>query len=262
MQHPLSPTWLGVENGAKNCWCWALTEKNAMKDSRGPWREWETDGYGVVQWSSERCDGTRRQGRMSPGRQRWGFRAWDGSALKNTGMPPLPACAPLPLKLQFSPSSVVYTLHLMSLFPHPLLSVPSSLNFIIISPPLCLLFSYLMCIPFWYIQKSHLFFPFSTFSVSETRNYKDPLTSCRILAFRRNEVQRLTLFASLSFVVTLECLEHKWLPHISFQPFLRSRLFCSLTYCESAAGPRGFTRLVRLRKWAGMRLSEVAAGVV
>lgn len=100
-------------------------EKNAMKDSRGPWREWETDGYGVVQWSSERCDGTRRQGRMSPGRQPWGCRAWDGSALKNTSVPPLPACAPLPLKLLFSPSSVVYSLHLISLFPRPLLSVPS-----------------------------------------------------------------------------------------------------------------------------------------
>lgn len=119
-------------------------EKNAVKDSRGPWREWETDGYGVVQWSSERCDGTRRQGRMSPGRQRWGFRAWDGSALKNTSVPLLPACAPLPLKLLLSPPSVVYTLHLISLFPRPLLSIPSSLNFLIISPPLCPLFCSLL----------------------------------------------------------------------------------------------------------------------
>lgn len=43
-------------------------------------------------------------GRMSPGRQRWGFSGCDGSTLKNTGMSFPPACALLSLSLALSHS--------------------------------------------------------------------------------------------------------------------------------------------------------------
>lgn len=231
---PSSAPTPSVESGTKKRRRWALTGRQLSEREQRDQREWETDGYGGVEWSSERCDGTRGPGRMSPGRQRWGFSACDGSTLKNTSAPFLPACALLPLTLSLLPSSIFYISRPISLFPHPLLSVPSSSCFLVISLPLSPPPPFLFSIDGTSSgifnsgkSKKAIQSPFSSpFSLSPRRTAKilcPAVTFSRILTFRRNGSLRLILFCS-TFVLSLECLDHKWLPCVSSW----EAVFCAL----------------------------------
>lgn len=101
-----------------------LTGRQLSEREQRDETEWETDGYGRAEWCSERYDGNRGPGRMSAGRQRWGFSACDGSTLKNSSFFP-----PVPYFLSLVGSPLSFR------FPHTLLSLPSASHFLVISPP-------------------------------------------------------------------------------------------------------------------------------
>lgn len=113
-----------MPSGTKMRKCRVLIGRQLSEREQRDQREWETDGYGRPEWSSERCDGSRGPGRMSAGRQRWGFSACDGSTWKNTSSFP-----PVPYFLSHVGSRLSF------IFPYTLLSLPSASYFLTSPPP-------------------------------------------------------------------------------------------------------------------------------
>lgn len=113
-----------MTSGTKMRKCPVLTGRQLSDRERRDQREWETDGCGRAEWSSERCDGSRGPDRMSAGRQRWGFSACDGSTLKNTSFFP-----PVPYFRSHVGSPLSF------IFPYTLLSLPSASYLLLTSLP-------------------------------------------------------------------------------------------------------------------------------